>query len=154
MTTSHTPSCAFSIETRQIHAPAHFQPYTRVLAFWPWTSTGALSSQYPRKFEGAVCFRSKALAQQKPLGPAGQAPARKSPTCTSIRAIMFGLEFGLRTGVGLVSRGVPQRYPNGRPLSRVPHLTPTYSSCPILILYTVRALTLSPGLLGLINCHK
>ena len=30
MTRSHTPSCAFSIKTRQIHAPAHFQPYTRV----------------------------------------------------------------------------------------------------------------------------
>ena len=30
MTRSRTPSCAFPIETRQIHAPAHFQPYTRV----------------------------------------------------------------------------------------------------------------------------
>ena len=30
MTRSHTPSCDVSIETRHIHALAHFQPYTRV----------------------------------------------------------------------------------------------------------------------------
>ena len=30
MARNHTPSCAVPIETSQIYAPAHFQPYTRV----------------------------------------------------------------------------------------------------------------------------
>ena len=57
MTRSHTPSCACSIETRQIHAPAHFQPCTRVKWLFHYMSHQRAAAA--RRVSGCRCRDGK-----------------------------------------------------------------------------------------------